>query len=269
MSVDHPRVISQELGSPEYDNYLRILVGKRVKDIVIRPNALDTDQLDDLPLNFETILPPLPYEEESWTVGQITRDLTGTLQATLSSPAKAHVQNVWHSRLVDFLHLQRVKQLTLLTRECTWNEQPQPEHSLVIAKMARFEWEIPYIEAETKAYRLLEGTRLGPRFLGHVHEEGRVIGFLLEKVEGRFAGPEDLEKCTASLKRLHDLGVLHGDCNRYNFIVGRDNRVTLIDFETSRMNADTAEMEAEMTGLEGKLVDESKAGAGFVLEDSE
>ncbi|KAH6682259.1 hypothetical protein F5X68DRAFT_263243 [Plectosphaerella plurivora] len=156
MSVDRPRIISQELDSPEYDNYLRIL-------------------LEDLPLNFETILAPLPYDEESWTVAQISRDSTGTLQAALSSPAKTHVKNVWHPQLVDFLHLQRVEQLTLLTRECTWNEQPQPEHLLGIAKMARFEWEIPYIEAETKAYRLSEGTGLAPRFLGHIHEEGRVI----------------------------------------------------------------------------------------------
>jgi predicted Ser/Thr protein kinase len=42
--------------------------------------------------------------------------------------------------------------------------------SPVIVKIARFEWEIPRLEQETRAYQLLEGSGLAPRFLGHVSE---------------------------------------------------------------------------------------------------
>jgi hypothetical protein len=48
----------------------------------------------------------------------------------------------------------------------------------IIAKIARFEWEIPRIERETSAYRLLDGSGLAPRFLGHIHENGRIVVFL-------------------------------------------------------------------------------------------
>lgn len=31
---------------------------------------------------------------------------------------------------------------------------------------------------------MLKGTGLAPRFFAHVHEDGRVIGFILERIEG-------------------------------------------------------------------------------------
>jgi hypothetical protein len=36
-------------------------------------------------------------------------------------------------------------------------------------------------EQETRAYQMLEGSELAPRFLGRVHESGCIIGFLREK----------------------------------------------------------------------------------------
>ncbi len=54
----------------------------------------------------------------------------------------------------------------------------------MIAQIARFEWELPRIEQETRAYQLLEGCELTPSFLAHVHENGRIMGFLLEGIEG-------------------------------------------------------------------------------------
>ncbi|KAM0270039.1 hypothetical protein ACHAQH_009575 [Verticillium albo-atrum] len=245
-----------------------------VKDIIICPNALDYDQLQDMPLNLQTILPQLPYQEPTWTVAHISRDVTsGKLSSALPSPTKARVESAWHPALIDFLQLRRVELLSPLVQECTWSTQTppstQPPHTTVIAKMARFDWEIPYIERETRAYQLLEGTGLAPRFLGHVHEEGRIIGFLLEKIEGRFAGIEDLASCSAALRQLHRLGIIHGDCNRYNFIVGLDKRVTLIDFEKSKLDADEAAMEAELSGLESQLREDSSRGGGFVLVEDE
>jgi tRNA A-37 threonylcarbamoyl transferase component Bud32 len=99
----------------------------------------------------------------------------------------------------------------------------------VIAKVARFEWELPRLSMETLIYKGLEDTDLAPRFIGHVHEHGRVIGFMLEKLEGREANINDLSSCQSALQRLHDIGILHGDANRYNFII-QDGKARLIDF---------------------------------------
>lgn len=135
----------------------------------------------------------------------------------------------------------------------------------MIAKMARFDWEIPHIQRETKIYSLLEGTGIAPRFLGHIREQGRVIGILLEKVMGRHAGIEDLQICCSALRRLHGLGISHGDCNRYNFIVGIDNRVTLVDFENSTVGVNKDAMESEIAKLNEELTEESGRGGGFML----
>lgn len=76
----------------------------------------------------------------------------------------------------------------------------------MIAKIARFEWEVPRIERETIAYQLLEGSGPAPRFLAHIHENGRIMGFLLEKLEGRHASIQDLSACEAVPKSFHERG---------------------------------------------------------------
>ena len=43
---------------------------------------------------------------------------------------------------------------------------------------ARFDWEIQYIENETTRIN----HDVGPRFLGHLTEDGRAIGFLMERI---------------------------------------------------------------------------------------
>lgn len=101
-----------------------------------------------------------------------------------------------------------------------------------------------------------------------MHEHGRVIGFILEKIEGREAGIEDLVGCQAALKRLHDIGIVHGDVNRYNFVVRGDGTVRLIDFESSWQDkAATAIMRAEMESLGEQLVEETGRGAGFIASN--
>lgn len=140
----------------------------------------------------------------------------------------------------------------------------------MIAKMARFEWEIPYVQRETEIYALFEGTGIAPRFLGHIHEQGRVIGFLLEKVPGRHAGIEDLQICRLALERLHGLGISHGDSNRYNFIVAGHDEVKLVDFEKSTVGASKHTMASELASLAAELVEDTGRGGGFEpLSDDE
>lgn len=136
--------------------------------------------------------------------------------------------------------------------------------STVIAKIARFEWEIPRIEQETRAYQLLDGQGLAPRFLAHIHEDGRLIGFVLENVQGRPASLQDLGVCKAALKNVHALGLLHGDANKYNFII-TDNGVKMIDFENSCEQASIESMATEMQNLHAELLDDSGRGGGFIF----
>lgn len=133
----------------------------------------------------------------------------------------------------------------------------------IIAKIARFEWEIPRIERETRAYQLLEGSGLTPRFLGHIHENGRIMGFLLEKIEGHPASIQDLGNCETSLEKLHELGFLHGDVNRYNFLVTEDG-VKLLDFERLQENASPESMHKELESVRVELIEESGRGGGFI-----
>ncbi|KAK2739461.1 hypothetical protein FQN57_006590 [Myotisia sp. PD_48] len=90
------------------------------------------------------------------------------------------------------------------------------------------------MENETTAYQCIDGKGFAPRFLGHLTEGGRVIGFLIEYITGaRHAGPQDLPSCRQSLSELHRLGIRHGDTNRFNFLVC-GSKAILIDLNTAR-----------------------------------
>ncbi|KAL5365164.1 glycoside hydrolase superfamily [Aspergillus floccosus] len=117
----------------------------------------------------------------------------------------------------------------------------------VVAKFARFPWEIQYIENETAAYQWISGHGIGPQFLGHLTEHGRVIGFLMEYIpNARHASAQDITICKDVLSQLHELGIRHCDINRFNFIV-HDVRVQ------------------ELEGLAASLEDPSRRGGGGLL----
>jgi tRNA A-37 threonylcarbamoyl transferase component Bud32 len=99
--------------------------------------------------------------------------------------------------------------------------------------MAAFEFGIPRTERETAVYEAIDRRGVGPAFLGHILEGGRVLGFLVELVQGRRAGPEDLQECCGVVQRRHAQDIVHGDLNRHNFTVVSDGTVTLIDFEVA------------------------------------
>lgn len=165
------------------------------------------------------------------------------------------ISHLWHPTKIDFLSLKLGKRLLSNVYEASRGNS----NTTVVAKFARFIWEIDYYEAETQAYAWIEGHGIGPRFLGHVTEEGRVIGFLLEKVEGRHARIEDLPACQALVSKLHGMGIVHGDLNKHNFLV-TESRVVLLDFETAQRSEDRDAMGLEIRKLEQQLLDESGKG---------
>lgn len=170
--------------------------------------------------------------------------------------------------MVDCLELEKTKQLTAMAFEAVSHSMlpiSLPPPATMIAKIARFEWELPRIEQETRAYQLLEGSGLAPCFLAHVHENGRIMGFLLEKIEGRPASFQDLSVCEYALGKFHERGLVHGDVNRYNFLVTEDG-AKLLDFECCRENASPKSMSKELENLRAELVDESGRGGGLIFQ---
>lgn len=266
-----PEMISMDFSTGGRDNcYYRIRAGTHVKYVTVEPGALDAESLMDMPLQFESILPPLPYSDDSWTQALISRSTsTGELRATFSQERLPAVDSVWHPTLIDPMQLRKTERLTMLAEEAVWQcESHEPQ--TVIAKMARFSWEIQYMEAETSIFKHLAALQIGPRFLGHIHENGRVIGFALEKLlDRRPARPADLAACQAALGRLHAHGILHGDVNRYNFLVDGDGTATLIDFERAALGAGKDALDKEMASLARELSEESGRGGGFMDEESD
>lgn len=261
-----PVILSMEVDDDDLcESYYRLRIGDQVKYLIIDPGTFDRDTLS-FPIQS---LPSLPYHE-AWTVAHISRDETsGDLNTSLSNRTLAGVRCQWHRTLVDCLELEKTEQLTATAFEAVLRSSLPiilPSPATVVAKIARFEWEIPRIEQETRAYQLLEGSGLTPRFLGHVHENGRIMGFLLEKIEGHHASLQDLGICETALGKLHGLGLLHGDVNRYNFLITEDG-AKLLDFERLLENASPDSMRREMEGLRVELADESGRGGGFVFTE--
>ncbi|KAI5868245.1 alpha-galactosidase A [Durotheca rogersii] len=262
-----PIILSTEVDDDDScESEYRLRIGSQVKYLVISPGTFDRDMLSS-PLQS---LPRLPYDEE-WTVAHISRDKTsGDLKTSILNRTLAGVKCGWHHTRVDCLELEKTKQLTAMVFEAVVPHSILPitllSPATAIAKIARFEWELPRIEQETRAYQLLEGSGLAPRFLAHVHESGRIVGFLLEKIEGRSASFQDLSICETALGKLHELGLVHGDVNRYNFLVTEEG-VKLLDFERLQENASPNSMSKEMECLRAELVDESGRGGGFIFHD--
>lgn len=256
-----PRILSMEVSSRDDSEY-RILVQNRVRYLIISAGTFERSTLS-MPLSS---LPEFP-KDYTWNVAYVSRDTSsGEVAMNLQHRNFIGITELWHPVLVDCLDLKRIKQFTATTYEATYScnvSLATTRSPVVIAKVARFEWEIPRLLLETLMYSKLENTGLAPRFIGHVHEHGRVIGFMLQKLQGREANIQDLSSCQAALQRLHDIGILHGDVNRYNFIV-QDGTARLIDFEKSHFcNGATAAMQAEMDSLCDQLVEDTRRGAGF------
>ncbi|KAH8908477.1 hypothetical protein BR93DRAFT_488997 [Coniochaeta sp. PMI_546] len=133
----------------------------------------------------------------------------------------------------------------------------------------------PQIDHETWAYEMIAKHQLpddppiAPTFIGHLTEQGRPIGFLLEKIEGDYASLDDLPECELALRRLHDLGLLHGDSNRHNFIVDRTTGlVKMIDFEHVEPY-DEEKARLELEDLKSQLTEETGRGASVVIVNGE
>jgi predicted Ser/Thr protein kinase len=172
------------------------------------------------------------------------------------------VARPWHATSVDYLELTIGRKLRTGIYEAISSVFGE---ATIVAKFTRFPWEIGYMENETWAYEWINGHDIGPRFLGHLTENFRVIGLLLERITGaRHAGAADVDICKGVLSRLHGLGVQHGDTNRFNFLVSGETAV-LIDFDTAKKCDDAQLLRQELEDVPARLSDVSSRGGGGLL----
>lgn len=262
MTTTQPNIKLLQAEVDETDeSYLRLLINNEtIKYITINPGIYSDEDMCFEP-SLLTILPPFP--SGPWNDGLIDKDpSTGqgyfayTRQTTFPG-----VKSTWHKTFIEYTSLQICQKL----RTGIYEAQTPDSSDILVAKFARFDWEIGYLETETRAYNWIEGQGIGPAFYGHIMEDGRVIGFLMERITGaRHAGPQDLEACREVLGRLHGLGIRHGDVNGFNFLV-QDSKAVLIDFDTARRCEDHSVLGEEMEGLAGSLRDSSGRGGGGLL----
>ncbi|KAL8728161.1 MAG: hypothetical protein Q9181_005435 [Wetmoreana brouardii] len=225
----------------------------RIVYVTIDADVFDEDDYCFTPALIDQ-LPAFPAGD--WNKGHIAKTkerpdphFTWTRCATLP-----RVTSTWHKTYVEYKSLELGERLRSDVYEAL-----HPELGEVVAKYAAFEWEIGCLQAETEAYAWIDGHDIGPKFLGHLTEEGRVIGFVMEKLQGRHARVDDLASCAEVVQRLHTLGILHGDLNRHNLLITED-RTALIDFETCTKDQDQAKMAGELQGLKQDLLDNSGTG---------
>lgn len=234
----------------------RFLDGKHVKYVSVDPGILPKDDRTFAPALL-ALLPPFP--PGGWNEGHVSQD-AATGQLVFSRNTRSDlpgITSLWHPTRIGFLEFSAPKRIRQNIHVVTHPFFTRP----VLIKFAEFPWPIPFFEAETAAYEWIDGSGIGPGFLGHLTEEGRVIGFILEYVEDtRTAETEDLAACQGLLSRLHALGIKHGDVNKYNFLL-RHDRVVMVDFETAERCSESDELKAELQLLEQSLRDTSRRGA--------
>ncbi|KAK7754310.1 hypothetical protein SLS62_003603 [Diatrype stigma] len=233
----------------------RFLVdGKSIKYVLVEYGVypkywVDKMHNDELAVDF----PPFPVG--AWNVGRISKDpQTGApCFSRLETLALPEAGNAWHPTRIDYFDLATVERCPDASKRAEkLRRVAHPSFpGTMLMKIADFPSQLPWVEREIRAYRALEGTGLTPRFLGHVTESGRVVGFLLEWLEGADqARPATLEACHDALKRLHEHGIYHGSAHTENFLCcsikakdGKGERegegkVFLIDFEKAKFEVD-------------------------------
>lgn len=154
------KVLSMEVDGDTESEY-RIQVNNQVKYIVVQPGVYDFDEI-------------LSFPPGNWTSMNVTRSAGGTPTYTISSKPLEAVTRIWHPKIVNILGLKETSRLGARVRIIEWQGRE------VIAKIARFDFEIRLVENETRVYKKLEKDKIeypdlpaiSPAFVGHLTEDG-------------------------------------------------------------------------------------------------
>ena len=269
------QILNLEVDTDGVSDFRILVDGRSFKYVTIDHGVYETSVMvwDRLLI---PVLPPLPKGE--WNEGHIKRHPdTGMPYFTQYSKVELPgIHNEWHSTHVNWLDLQRGEKLmsnvytATIPKTANTEQMGMVDDELVI-KYARFPWEMQYYAAETGIYKLIEGLEIAPRFIGHLIEEGRVIGFVLERIKHvRHPSPDDLKACQEALGKLHRQDILHGDVNKHNFLVhdsGGQEIVTMVDFECALESTDKLSFEEEMGSLHAMLSATDGSGGHYLEGD--
>lgn len=240
------------------DSEFRLLFHKKhFKYVTIAAGVYDEDDMCFAPALL-SILPPFP--KGRWNYAYIAKHTESgkSYFKTAEQREFPSVQNTWHTTFFDYLHLNLEQKIRTNIYETTVLGSPG---KVLVAKFARFSWEVDRINDECAAYSWIKDTYIGPKFLGNITEEGRVIGIVLEHIPGaRHASSADYAACKEALSRLHRLGIGHGDINKHNFLIVDDKKAILIDFDCARKTEHEEVLDEETRTLEMQLADTSGKG---------
>jgi predicted Ser/Thr protein kinase len=238
----------------------RIRFGERIGYLTISTDVFDEDTM----CRPHLLIPKLPeFPKDGWTRIKITRPSADSpLEIIATNHPLPEIETVWHPDMIDVPSLEQTKRHRSNVHEVLYAGIP------AISKIAAFDWEIPRLERETWAYSILDQhqrpgfgeLKITPRVLGHLTEYERVMGILLERLDGEFASADDLPGCSNALRRLHEIGMVHGDVNRYNFIVDKKRRqVSMVDFEHAAA-LDEVTAKKELQSLVSELKEDTGRG---------
>jgi hypothetical protein len=252
MKFNFPNAAIQDIQQVHRDvTEVRVLVtptapgqGFDIKYLAISNDVRGTGRRETFFSTTEVIqMPVLP--RGNWDCGEIKRSQNGkeAVVATTSCEHLAGVEETWHETNIDYLQLE-ILPIETGTKRVNLVSHPSldtPGH-LAIMKIASFENGIARIEQETRVYKALQGTDAAPKFLGHVTEKGRVIGFLLEYLDGaRRISSDDgfydlaLSRCESALEKLHRQGVAHKDAHLGNCFIRKTGEAVWLDFEKAEI----------------------------------
>ncbi|CAJ2512857.1 Uu.00g009760.m01.CDS01 [Anthostomella pinea] len=147
---------------------------------------------------------------------------------SFSQTTRSGVNNAWHPYRVDYLDLVKVQSLKNST------EVQQLHQSDFLQVVTHPYFDVPVI------MKLTKGSDIAPKFLGHVTEDGRVIGFLLEYLRDAqtlfsVGSGENYDACDAGISRLLEKGIRHGDAHPGNCMIRPDGSAVWLDFELSSL----------------------------------
>ncbi|KAM0707967.1 hypothetical protein Q7P35_004616 [Cladosporium inversicolor] len=156
-------------------------------------------------------LPPIPAG--NWNRAKIDMDRK-TDQPAFQSVIRRHLETVrtirtktWDPPSVDHLNLQLYQGRNRSGRFATYQDSSSDLFKCpIVVKIARFGHEISDIQLECDIYQKILGKGIGTEFLAYVTEDGRIIGFILKKIEGLNAlGQMTLRNASERWKRFTNL----------------------------------------------------------------
>lgn len=241
-----------DLRDPTYFRiqYTETIDGRFVKSIrylrVIpdgRPDSEDNVPLTKCWLEGSTTNIPFPeLPSGEWDIVDIIRDeATSCPIACNARSIEVMKINPWHPVSVDYFELGKTVQLSngyvrIRRSDNLWVVRHSSSPIPMVMKISEFPFlNLESIRRETDVYRFIDGRDIAPQFMAHVTENGRIIGFLTAYVEDgtRPVVERNDRACEDALQKLHDVGLLHKDVHKGNFLMRLDGTATLIDFESA------------------------------------